>query len=125
MEALGGAPIDTLLVHAPDPAVSLSTTARALARTKTENLARRIGVSNGSRKQLEEMARHAPIEVVEVALGAHDDLAIRSGVVGYCIENRIEILAHSPLGGPDRAARLERDPVLGPIAARHGVGAAD
>jgi adenylate kinase family enzyme len=72
-----------------------------------------------SRKQLEQLASQVPISAVEVALGAHDDLALRSGVVGYCLERGIEVLAHAPLGGPQRAARLARDRVLGSVAKDH------
>ena len=124
--ALGGVPIDVLLLHAPDPRVPLSTSARALARAKEDGTVRAIGVSNVSRKQLEELAACAPISAVEVALGAYDDLAIRSGVIAYCLERGIEVFAHAPLGGPERAARLAKDPVLAGIAARFaGLGAAD
>jgi predicted kinase len=70
-------------------------------------------------------AAEAPIAAVEVALGAFDDLAIRSGVVGYCIERGIAVLAHSPLGGPKGAHRLARDQVLARIGARLGAGALD
>jgi aryl-alcohol dehydrogenase-like predicted oxidoreductase len=126
VEALGGIVIDVLLLHVPDPRVALSTTARALARILEDGLARRVGVSNVSRKQLEEIAAHVPVAAVEVALGAYDDLPIRNGVVAYCIERGIEILAHAPLGGPERARRLARDPQLAPIAAQYdGVNSAD
>jgi len=120
LEALGGAPIDLLLLHAPDPRIPLATSARALARAQARGLVRRVGVSNVSRKQLEELAVHAPITAVEVALGAHDDLAIRSGVVAYALARGLELLAHAPLGGPKRAPRLARDAVLRAVAARTG-----
>src|SRR5262249_34912304 len=97
-EALGGVPIALVLLHAPDPRIALSTTARALARAVDRGLARGVGVCNVSRKQLEEIAAHAPIAAVEVALGAYDDLPIRNGVVAYCLERVIEIFAHAPLG---------------------------
>ena len=122
LAALDGFAIDTLLLHAPDPRTSLATTARALARELEKGHARRVGVSNVSRKQLEELARHVPIAAVEVAIGAYDDLALRSGVAGYCLERGIEVLAHAPLGGPPRAARLMRDQLLGGVAKAH-VGA--
>jgi aryl-alcohol dehydrogenase-like predicted oxidoreductase len=119
VKALGGVPIGVLLLHATDPRVSLSTTARALARVKEAGLAGSVGVSNVSRKQLEEIAAHVQVEAVEVALGAYDDLAIRSGVVAYCIERGIEILAHAPLGGPDRARKLARDSRTCAVATRY------
>jgi aryl-alcohol dehydrogenase-like predicted oxidoreductase len=124
-EALSGVPIDLLLLHAPDPRVSLATSARALARVKQDGLARSVGVSNVTRKQLEEAAGEAPIAAVEVALGAYDDVAIRGGVVAYCIEQGIGVFAHSPLGGPERARKLARDAELGKIAATLGVSAID
>ena len=122
MAALDGIAIDTLLLHAPDPRTALTTTARALARQLEQGHAKRIGVSNVSRKQLEEIASHVPIAAVEVALGAYDDLALRSGVVGYCLERGIEVLAHAPLDGPQRATRLARDQILGGVA--KGIGGA-
>jgi len=125
VEALGGLPIDVLLLHAPDTRVPLATSARALARALDDGSVRAVGASNVSRKQLEELAQHAPISVVEVALGAYDDLAIRSGVVAYCLERGIEVFAHAPLGGPERALRLAKDPALAAIASRFGAGAAD
>jgi aryl-alcohol dehydrogenase-like predicted oxidoreductase len=91
VEALGGVPIDVLLLHAPDPQVPLATAGRALARAHDDGFVRAVGVSNVSRKQLEELAARAPISAVEVALGAYDDLAIRSGVVSYCLERGISI----------------------------------
>lgn len=117
VEALAGVPIDVLLLHAPDPRVSIATSARALARVKEQGLARSVGICNVSRKQLEQALGEAPITSVEVALGAFDDAAIRGGVTEYCIERGIEILAHSPLGGPERARKLGRDPVLLRVAA--------
>jgi aryl-alcohol dehydrogenase-like predicted oxidoreductase len=125
VEALGGVPIEVLLLHAPDPRVPLATTARALAAARDAGWARSIGVSNVSRKQLEEFAAHVPVAAVEVALGAYDDLAIRSGVIAYCLERGIEVFAYAPLGGPDRAAKLARDRVLGRLAEKHVVGPLD
>src|SRR5262245_1420295 len=48
VEALGAAP-DLLLLHAPDPAVAIATSARALAQARDRGLARAVGVSNVSR----------------------------------------------------------------------------
>jgi aryl-alcohol dehydrogenase-like predicted oxidoreductase len=123
VDALSGVPIDVLLLHAPDPRVRMATSARSLARVKDEGLARSVGVCNVSRKQLEEALGEAPIAAVEVALGAYDDVAIRGGLVGYCVARGIEVLAHSPLGGPERARRLARDPELTKIAASLGASA--
>jgi len=118
LEALG-VPIDTFLVHAPDPNVPWATTMRALAKIREDDLVRRVGVCNVTRRQLDEALEVAPIEVVQVALGAGSDVALRGGVVARCIERGIEVMAHSPLGGPQRARKLGNDKALGAIARRH------
>ncbi len=119
-----GRPADVLLLHAPDPRVPLDTSVRALVRAKDEGLARAIGLSNVSRKQLEAAAAIAPIAAVEVALGAYDDEAARGGVVAWCAARGVRLFAHSPLGGPRRAPRLAGDPRLRAIADAHGVAPA-
>jgi aryl-alcohol dehydrogenase-like predicted oxidoreductase len=118
LEALG-VPIDTYLVHAPDPSVPLPVTMRALAKIREEKIVKRVGICNVTRKQLDEALDVAPIDVVQVALGAGSDVALRGGVVARCIERGIEVMAHSPLGGKQKAARLGNDSVLRAIAHRH------
>ena len=115
---LGRAP-DVLLLHAPDPRVPLATSVRALVRAKSEGLARAIGVSNVTRRQLESLPPAIELGAVEVALGAFDDAAARGGVLAWCKERGVTVLAYAPLGGPARAGRLERDPILRAIASRH------
>jgi aryl-alcohol dehydrogenase-like predicted oxidoreductase/predicted kinase len=121
LAALGGLAIDLYLIHAPDPRVSWTTSVRALAQIVEAGLVRRVGVSNVTRGQLDAALSIAPISAVQVAFGPFADAALRGGVVGRCLELGIEVLAHSPLGGPTRAPRLDRDPVLRSIAARHGI----
>jgi len=116
-----GRPIDVLLLHAPDPDVPFATSVRALVRAREEGLARAVGVSNVSRKHLEEAAAMTPLAAVEVALGAYDDEAARGGVVAWCAANGVRVLAHSPLGGPKRAPRLAHDPHLRAIAEAHDI----
>lgn len=121
LDALGGVPIDLYLLHAPDPRVAWRTSVRALAQLVEAGLVRRVGLSNVSRRQLDEALDLAPIAAVEIALGPFADTALRGGVVRRCIDLGIEVLAHSPLGGPGRAAKLARDRTLVAIAERHGV----
>jgi aryl-alcohol dehydrogenase-like predicted oxidoreductase len=125
-----GRPADVLLLHAPDPQVPLATSVRALLRAKAEGHARAIGVSNVTRGQLEALEADtslgeggAPLALaaVEVALGAYDDAAARGGVVAWCRERGIPVLAHAPFGGPTRAGRIARDGVLLAVARRRGV----
>jgi aryl-alcohol dehydrogenase-like predicted oxidoreductase len=119
LEALDGLPIDLYLVHAPDPRTPWRTTVRALARLVDEGLVRRVGVANVNRAQLDEALALAPIAAVQVALSVLDDRALRGGIVARCEEAGITVIAHSPLGGPRRAASLVRHEALAEVARAH------
>jgi aryl-alcohol dehydrogenase-like predicted oxidoreductase/predicted kinase len=112
LEALDGLPIDLYLVHAPDPRTPWRTTVRALAKLIDDGLVRHIGVANVNRAQLDEALELAPLAAVQVAVSVYDDGAIRGGVVARCEERGLAVIAHSPLGGPRRIARLRRDDTL-------------
>jgi aryl-alcohol dehydrogenase-like predicted oxidoreductase len=115
--ALDGLAIDLYLIHAPDPRTPWRTTLRALARIRDGGLARRVGVCNVNRRQLDEALELAPLAAVQVALGPFDDRALRGGVVERCADAGIAVIAHSPLGGPKRAGRLSRNVALAGLAA--------
>jgi aryl-alcohol dehydrogenase-like predicted oxidoreductase/predicted kinase len=116
LAALDGLPIDLFLIHAPDPRTPWRTSVRALARLADDGLVRRVGVANVSRHQLDEALELAPVAAVQVALSLFDDRALRGGVLDRCVENRIALIAHSPLGGPRRVGRLARQETLVDIA---------
>lgn len=146
---LGRVP-DILMLHAPDPAVPLATSLRALEKARDQGLAHAIGLSNPSRRDLDELAAAAspssapeaaasplgvlgaaasragvPIAAIEVALGPKHDAAARAGMLAWCKERGILVFAHSPLGGVAHAPRLARDTALTAIAKRHGATAAE
>ncbi len=114
--ALDGLPIDLYLIHAPDPRTSWATSVRALARILDQGLAKRVGLSNVNRSQLEEALDIADITAVQVPLNPFDIRALRGGVIELCEQRGISVIAHSPLGGPRRAARLGGIRVLNEIA---------
>ena len=120
LETLGGLPIDLYLVHAPDPRTPWRTTVRALAKLVDDGLVRGVGVANVNRRQLDEALELAPLAAVQVAVSVYDDRAIRGGVVARCEERGLTVIAHSPLGGPRRIARLRRDETLRRVAGSHG-----
>ena len=110
--ALDGLPIDLYLIHAPDPRTPWRTSVRALARLADEGVVRRVGVANVNRRQLDEALELAPVAAIQVALSPFDDRAIRGGLVERCEELGIALLAHSPLGGPKRAGRVDAEETL-------------
>ena len=117
--ALDRTSIDLYLLHAVDPRTSLDTSARALQRLRAEGWVRRVGLCNVGVDQVRQVQAHVPVAAVQVAVSPQHGQAIRSGVVEYCRDQNIDVLAHSPFGGPRRAARLGKDPVLKEVAARH------
>ena len=125
LTALDGIAVDCYLLHAPDPRTPWRTSVRALARLADEGLVRRVGVANVSRAQLDEALALAPIAAVSVALGPLDDRALRGGVVERCADAGLAVIAHAPLGGPRRAARLARRRELAAIAEMRGLTAAE
>jgi aryl-alcohol dehydrogenase-like predicted oxidoreductase/adenylate kinase family enzyme len=123
--ALAGLAIDLYLIHAPDPRRPWRRTVRALTRLLDEGAVKHVGLSNVTRRQLDEAVELAPISAVQVALSIFDDGALRGGVVERCVELGIALIAHSPLGGPRRAAALARNEGLARVAANHGVTPAE
>jgi aryl-alcohol dehydrogenase-like predicted oxidoreductase/predicted kinase len=109
LDALDGLPIDLYLLHAPDPSTPWATSVRALARLVDDGLVRRVGVSNVDRRRLDEAVELAPVAAVQAGLSIFDERALRGGVVERCAGLGVTFIAHSPLGGPRRAARLARD----------------
>jgi diketogulonate reductase-like aldo/keto reductase len=108
LTALDGVPIDLYLIHAPDPRTPWRTSLRALASLLDQGMVPRVGLSNVNRHQLDEALELVPVTAVEVALSIHDDRALRGGIVERCEQAGIAVIAHSPLGGPGRAAGLAR-----------------
>ena len=118
--ALDGLPIDLYLLHAPDPRTPWRTSVRALARLLDEGVVAHVGVANVNRRQFDEALDLAPITAVQVAINPFDGAAIRGGLVEYCTEKGIAVIAHSPLGGPRRATGLARQRVLADVATARG-----
>ena len=125
LAALNGLAIDLYLIHAPDPRTPWRTSVRALARLLDEGMVKRVGLSNVNRGQLDEALELAPVSAVQVALSVFDDRALRGGVVDRCADAGVAVIAHSPLGGPRRVARLARRGPLTDVADARGVTPAE
>ena len=119
LAALGVGRLDLYQLHAPAPRTPLATSIRALADLQREGVVSAIGVCNVTVGQLEEARKVAEITSVQVELSVWHDEHFLSGVVDYCLTNRISLIAHRPIGGPSRRRRTSSDPTLRAIAARH------
>lgn len=118
LRALDVSAIDLYQLHAVDPRVPLETSVRALAALQQEGLIRRIGLSNVTVGQIKSAQKIAGIASVQVSLSVLDDENLRNGVVEYCRDQGIQLIAYRPLAG-SRIKKIARDPVLAEIAARH------
>ena len=116
LAALDGLPIDLYLLHAPDPRTPWPTSVRALARLLDEGLIAHAGLSNVNHHQLQEALDMVEVTAIEVALSVVDDRAVRGGLIEFCAERGIAVIAHSPLGGPRRVRAVARRPELVEIA---------
>ena len=120
LAALGVERLDLYQLHALDPRTPLATSVRALQQLKRDGLVSAIGLCNVTVGQIEEARRIAEIDSVQVELSVWHDDNFLSGVVDYCLANRIPLLAHRPIGGPSRRRKTATDPALVAIASRHG-----
>jgi aryl-alcohol dehydrogenase-like predicted oxidoreductase/predicted kinase len=117
--ALGVERLDLYQLHAQDPRTPLSTSVRALAGLKRDGLIEAIGLCNVTVGQIEESRRLTEISSIQVELSIWNDDHFLSGVANYCLANRLQLLAHRPLGGPARRSRTRTDPTLAAVARRH------
>ena len=107
-------------LHAPDPRVALATSVRALHSLQRGGLIGAIGLCNVTVGQIEEARAIAEIASVQVEVHLWNDSAILGGVLDYCSRHGIQLLAHRPLGGPERRRRIQTDTVLADLANSRG-----
>src|SRR5262249_14366728 len=81
-------------------------------------LIRHIGLSNVNVTQIKAAQKLVDVDYAQVSLSVFDLENIRNGVVEYCRDHGIRLIAYRPVGGK-RSKQLLRDPVLSQIAERH------
>lgn len=111
--------VDLLLIHWPQPRVPLSETLGALAKAKRDGLTRHIGVSNFTVALLDEAVATCPEPLVANQIEYHTYLR-QDKVRAACDRHGMIVTCYAPLA----RGRLLDDPVLGEIAASHGVSVA-
>ncbi len=120
LKALKVERIDLYQFHAPDSAVAFVDSVGALARLQEEGKVKWIGLSNVSTDQVQEAERLVKVITVQNRLSPFFREALETGVVKYCADNRIGVLAYSPVGGGRLNRKLPDHPVATEIARRHG-----
>jgi aryl-alcohol dehydrogenase-like predicted oxidoreductase/histidinol phosphatase-like enzyme/predicted kinase len=118
--ALGVERVPLYQLHVVDPRTPLSTSVKALAALERERRIERIGLCNVTVGQIEQARAIVEIDAVQVELSPWRDDAFLGGVARYCADHGIQLIAHRPLGGPERSRRALSDPALLDVASRHG-----
>jgi aryl-alcohol dehydrogenase-like predicted oxidoreductase len=123
LEALDVDCIALYQLHAPDPQVPFVESVGVLAELQREGKIRWLGLSNVSVDQIKQAQSIVPIVTVQNRLSPFARQALNDGVVRYCAERGIGLLAFAPLGGAGANKTLPQNPALLPIANRHGASA--
>jgi methylglyoxal reductase len=89
--------IDVYQCHWPDPGVSIEETMSALVTLKEQGKIRSIGVSNFSVDQMTECLKCAPLNSDQPQYNMLDR-SIEAGVLPFCRDNNIGVIAYGPLG---------------------------
>jgi 2,5-diketo-D-gluconate reductase B len=107
--------VDLLLIHWPNPAISLSECMPALAKAKRQGLARHIGVANFNTALLDQAAKlcHEPLVALQAEYHPYLD---QTKLLAAARRHKLVYIAHCPLG----RGRLFSNPELGEIAQARG-----
>ena len=123
LKALGTDYIDLYQLHWSNPLVSIGETMAAMEQLVDSGKVRFIGVSNFSVRRLKKaqaaMTRH---KIVSNQVGySLVDRRIEPGLLSYCQQNGITVIAYSPLGtGMNHLKARDRASALAHVAAETG-----
>ncbi|MFY7651520.1 MAG: aldo/keto reductase [Chitinophagaceae bacterium] len=101
--------LDVLLIHRPSPLLQPTEVAEAVCQLKQSGKIRSFGVSNFNPLQMEALRKCCEINFNQLEVSLMHVNALQDGTLDYCIANRIQAMAWSPLGGNPTA---EKTPVL-------------
>ncbi len=112
--------LDLYLIHAPNSAIILSESLKAMEFLYEQGLIRNIGVSNFEIPELEEAVSRTKYAIVNNQI--HYSLSAReyeeNGTLEYCLKNQILVTAYRPVGvNLEAGINLDR---LQPLAQKYG-----
>ena len=89
--------IDLYQVHWPDHSIQIEKVAEAMLKLYEQGTIKAIGVSNFSVEQMDRFHKVAPLHTSQPPYNLFERGIEHSGVLGYCQENNIAVLAYGPL----------------------------
>jgi HAD superfamily hydrolase (TIGR01662 family) len=121
LAALGVERLFLLQLHARDSRVPFEETLAALAELQREGKVEHLGLCNVSPGEVRQAMRHFRVATVQNELSVLNRKSAADGLLALTREEGIPFLAHRPLGGYAKVARLVKNRVLAPLAERHKV----
>lgn len=96
LKRLGVEVIDLYQMHWPDPAEDIEDAWEEMAKLAREGKVRYIGVSNFNVEQTKRIQKIAPVASLQPPYSMlHCE--VEDGLLGYCAENKIGVVAYSPM----------------------------
>ncbi len=121
LEALGVERIELFQLHARHNRVPFADSVGALAELKKEGKIAHVGLCNVSLAELEEALGIVEIASVQNKCNPFEAGSFKKDIVQACRAKGIAFVAHSPLGGFRKVAKVGTEDALRSVAARHGV----
>lgn len=119
LRALGVERLFVLQLHARDPRVPLEETLAALAELQRAGKVEHLGLCNTSAGEVIQAERHFRVACVQNELSVLERKSAQEGLLAFTQARGIPFLAHRPLGGHARVARLAKNQILSALAQRH------
>ncbi len=120
LAALGVERLFLLQLHCHDSRVPFEETLAALAEFQREGKVEHLGLCNVSLGELRQAMRHFRVAVVQNELSVVGRKWATDGMLELTRREGIPFLAHRPLGGHAKVARIGKNKILGPLGQRHG-----
>ena len=110
-------------LHAPDPDILLTDSIGELAKLKDEGKIQHIGLSNVTVEHIELALSVTHIMSVQNRCNLFERQSFKNGVVDFCENNNITLIAHSPVGGHYQHVHRSENALLKKLANKYDVSA--
>ncbi len=105
-------------LHAKDPRVPFEETLAALAALQQSGKIEHLGLCNVSPSDVRQALRHFPVACIQNELSVLTRTSALEGMLEMTRQMGIPFLAHRPLGGYAKVEKVDKNRVLGSIAAK-------
>lgn len=123
LKALGVEQLFLLQLHAHDSRVAFEDTLAVLADMQRQGKVAHVGLCNTTAGELQQAQGHFQVATVQNELSVLNRKSAADGMLELTRELGIPFLAHRPLGGYAKVAKLAKNAILLPLGERHHAGA--